>query len=485
MKTRKFSVLLVALSLGFQLEAHADMKVKSTYSTGNQTNENTLYTKGQRQRIETGPGMAIISQRDTKQTIQLFEHNKTYVVVPPGTKAMDTESTEARQGGVVQYSVTITDTGETQMMFGYAARRILTVTVKEPGAGACDAVAQTVEMDGWYIDYEPELPIEPAALPATDDTCRDEMRHNHVGNGKLGFPLGYTAKIVKAGQTTFMKMTVVDFTTSSLDASLFEIPSGYKESTVDMAMSSLTALPAQQKPAGALRVCVGEPVNRTGKSLSGGHSAHELVARLIEVKVDAVALAGFTATSLNAIDLGVANDKQCDYVLTSEVKDVKKASGGLGKFGGMLNKASSLAAGGAAPKEKVEAKVDAKLASLTGLKPLSFSVSGSNGGGFGVMSAISLASTALGYGMFMKMFDPSMISAFSGLSGGMGPAGRGVGGVTGMPTGGFDPGLGAVLSVMMTTQSLMAPNAATEEGRAVSDALKEAAKKIGEAMNKK
>src|SRR5688500_18818758 len=67
MKTQRFLVLLVVLSLGFPLAAYADMKVKSTYSTGDQTNENTLYAKGQRQRIESGTGMAIISAIQSKR----------------------------------------------------------------------------------------------------------------------------------------------------------------------------------------------------------------------------------------------------------------------------------------------------------------------------------------------------------------------------------------------------------------------------------
>jgi hypothetical protein len=45
--------------------------------------------------------------------------------------------------------------------------------------------------------------------------------------------------------------------------------------------------------------------------------------------------------------------------------------------------------------------------------------------------------------------------------------------------------LGTVLSVVRTTQSMMAPAAPSEEGLAISDALKEVAKKVGDALRKK
>jgi hypothetical protein len=182
---------------------------------------------------------------------------------------------------------------------------------------------------------------------------------------------------------------------------------------------------------------------------------------------------------------------EADYILYAEVADVKKSSGGLGKFGGMLNKASALSSvGGVGPgatKEKVEAKVNYKLMQPGGSKPvLSASSSGSNGGGFGLNSAIHLAANVTPMAMFMKMglFNPNMmhmLSATNGLGGGFGGMS-----VPGMPRAGLAPGMGSFMSMLQATQSVMGASAQpTEESKAVADAFNEIAKSIAETLKKK
>src|SRR5215471_20654878 len=72
--------------------------------------------------------------------------------------------------------------------------------------------------------------------PPDQPRCNDEVKVNQTGDGKLGYPLSYTLKTTKEdGSSTVLDMQVTDFSTSTLDNSLFEIPPGYSElrSTAD------------------------------------------------------------------------------------------------------------------------------------------------------------------------------------------------------------------------------------------------------------
>jgi hypothetical protein len=270
-------------------------------------------------------------------------------------------------------------------------------------------------------------------------------------------------------------MEVAEFSTASLDAALFEVPAGYSElksfSDVGSALaaSSQAGTAAQAAPAaktpGTVRVGIPELGNRTAMTMSAASPRDQLIAELSKSKFDAVPLAGRSAAEFQE----AARKLECDYVLEAEVIELKKGSGGLGKFGGLLNKASSLTgAGGAATKEKVEAKVEYKLMPLDGSKPLlSASAQGSNGGGFSVMNA----------------FNPNLMQTLGNMNGIAG-AGGGLN-LPGMPRGGLDAGVGPFMSIMQATQSAMNPAAPSEEGKALADALNETARNIAQALNKR
>ncbi|MCI0350422.1 MAG: hypothetical protein L0Z53_13435, partial [Acidobacteriales bacterium] len=240
--------------------------------------------------------------------------------------------------------------------------------------------------------------------------------------------------------------------------------------------------PVTPKKPGAVRVGVAELGNRTGSQLGAVSPRERLVAELADSKVDAIQLVGQSPGDVEES----ARKQECDYVLYAEITEVKKASGGLGKFGGLLNKASSVTGGGPS-KEKIEAKVDYKLIPVGSSKPVvSATAGGSNGGGFNLKNAISLATSFTGFGLMMKMgiFDPNFMRTM-GSMGGAGFGGAGGLGLPGMPRGGLDAGLGPFMSIMQATQAAVTPAAPTEEGKAVSDALGETAKNVTQALNKK
>src|SRR5215467_9245353 len=499
MKASQVSLFVIALGIILGSNAYADSRVKSKYTTGGQSTETTVYTRDSRQRFDAGPGIAMINQCDVQRSIQLFEQRKSYFVFPTGDQSIQagTSAPAPSTGGVVTYTVNITDTGERKTMFGYTARHMKSVSTKDAGPNTCNPGRETLEFDGWYIDYEPEVPMclantNKIQAPPSQPRCNDEVKVNQTGDGKLGYPLSYTLKTTKEdGSSTVMEMQVTDFSTSTLDTSLFEIPSGYSElkSTADFsaalgahlnADAGLATAPAGPKPSGNVRVGVAELTNQTSASI--GSARNQLVAALAASHVDAVPLQG---QSPNEIEES-AKKYDADYILYADVGEAKKSSGGLGKFGSALNKASAISGGGSA-KEKVEAKVNYKLMQPGSSKPfISATSSGSNGGGFKVGSAISLAANVTPMAMFMRMgmFNPNMMRLLSGANG-FG-AGTGVTGIPGMHRGGIAPGLGSFMPMLQATQSLIgSSNEQTEESKAVADALNETAKSIAEALKKK
>jgi hypothetical protein len=511
MRSKNIAFLTMALGIGLASTAYGDLKVKSKYTSDGQTSETTVYTKGGRQRLEPTAGIAIINQNDLKRSVQLLDQKKAYLVISADTmKRLPQPAADGSQptGGVVNYTINITDTGEKKQLFGYTARHVKSVTTKEAAAGACDSGNETIETDGWYIDYEPETtPASGSAdAPSADSSssCHDDVHYKQTGTGKLGYPLAYSLKTTKAdGKNTNMAMEVVDFSTASLDSTLFEVPADYTELSNFKDLGALMAAGGSAtaasnprtgsaalntftpKTPGTVRVGVADPGNRSGKSLGPASAREQLIAGLVNSKVDAIAIDGTSPAEFEE----AAKKTECDYILYTDVADVKKSSGGgFGKLGGMLNKASSVTGG--TTKEKVEAKVDYKLLALGTAKPfISASASGSNGGGFNVGSAVHLATSVGSMAMFSKfgmfgMLDPNMMRALSNTNG-IGGLGTGMRGLPGMPRGGLDPSLSPFLSVMQTTQSMMSPSAPTEEAKAVTDALNEAAKNIAEALKKK
>ena len=232
MKVGQVSLFVIALGMVLGTNVYADSRVKSKYTTGGQSTETTVYTKDSRQRFDAGPGIAMINQCDVQRSIQLFEQRKSYMAFPTGGQSTPAGTPEAAPstGGVVTYTVNITDTGERKTMFGYTARHMKSVSTKDAGPNTCNPGRETLEFDGWYIDYEPEAPMclanaNKIQRPPDQPRCNDEVKVNQTGDGKLGYPLSYTLKTTKEdGSSTVMDMQVTDFSTSTLDNSLFEIP---------------------------------------------------------------------------------------------------------------------------------------------------------------------------------------------------------------------------------------------------------------------
>ena len=246
----KSTLFRTAISIGCLLTmsgiAIADTKVKSRQTSGGQTYENTSYIKGKRQRSETNNGqMIMLQQCDLRRNIQIMPQAKVYVVQPydqPATSNTANTSSPSYQpgttkkGGVVTSTVTTRDTGERKQMFGYTARRIITTMVTDSSPDACSPMKSKMEIDGWYIDaaFALDCDVSAAYKSYTQQSasgCQDRYETKQIGMAKKGFPVWEkTTMFAPDGAESFSSVNeVVEFSQATLDASLFDVPEGYRE----------------------------------------------------------------------------------------------------------------------------------------------------------------------------------------------------------------------------------------------------------------
>jgi hypothetical protein len=496
-----------------------DLKIRTKYVSGPQISENTTYFKGVRQRFEF-PGITMITQCDLKRSVQLQDATKHFMVVSTDTPAPavpaasnagagNTAGTAAPKGGVVSESITLTDTGERKQMFGLEARHIKTAIVRQPGENACESKTTRVETDGWYADLPAHAtcdaapPPAPApAAPTGAQACTDRVETRRTGDAQLGFALSTTmTTTVESGKdgkdkdVTAMSVEVTELIVTSLDAGLFDAPKDYTEvqnyqqllptgaaggSLADAIFGSLadgTSTVAPKK-AGVIRIGVVEPANSSGREMASPMLRGQLLGTLNKAPFEAVPIWGPNAA---AVDRDAA-DKACDYVLVSDITELKTSK--PNKVGGMLRRASG---DGNASENVHDARVDYRLYAVGDQnKPRLTASAKSSSGGFGVGSALRVAAFAGQMYMTMGMGTGMM-------SGMMGPAAA-FGGVSPLGGGLMSPGMGAAMSIMSGAQSMGAMgmgmgmpgglpggDASTEKAtQTVHDALAKAGKQVAE-----
>jgi hypothetical protein len=438
-----------------------DVRLKTAQTQGAQISYNTTYIQGARQRVEF-PGVIAIDQCDLKQSVMLNLEAKRYRVQPyavaatPGADQMAQMSQMGMgmpsapgaksRGGTVTVTTTLSDTLERQQMLGFEARRIKTVMIKQSSPTACDKAPLKVEVDAWYVDLpaqtgcaRPAPQASPVPAPASDpEACTDHVETRVAGDVKLGFPVkSVTTTTTGEGDkvdVTSYTQEVTELEVTRLDRSLFEIPPGFEEAksgaeivpslarggTLADAFFGSTAdgsSVAAPKKAGVIRIGVLEPLNKTTRSLPLEGLRQDLVNKFKKAPYEAIPLKGSSPSEIEQ----EASNLACDYLLLSEITEVKSSK--PGKLGGVMRMT------GGAPKDSHEVKLDYKLFAIgaTQTPRLSGNAKASSGG-FGVGSALRLAAFAgrmyIGMGMMggmgMGMMNP--MAAMSG-TGGLGSMG--------------------------------------------------------------
>ena len=470
-------------------------------TTGAQVSENTTLIQGDRQRVEF-PGITAIAQCDLHRTLQINDQSKHFMVVAHAAEVVPAPADPVAQqqaqpltqmglgpkqgapkGGVIVYTTTATDTGERKEYFGREARHVKTVTVSEATETACNKTRQRVEVDAWYLDVPPTMagcaPKADAKQPEpAAGQCADRVESRVVGDVKLGFPvLSTTTSTVGDGpdaEVSSVKTEVDKFEVTRLDHALFDVPAGYTEVTTyqdllpavaaggnlaDALLGSAADGTRQVAPkeAGAVRIGVPAPVNKSGRELSDRELQDELVGNFTKWPYQAVPLYGSTPEDLQKD----AQAKECDHILMATVLEAKTSH--PSKAGGFLKAVTN----DGPSKDTHDVKMDYKLVDVTAPDKVESTATQktSSGGGFGLHSALKLAMFAgqmyMGFGM-----NRMMMGQFGGALGASNMLG---GGSMGM----FNPSMGAMNMVMSGASSMamsaMAGGAGKEAAQMQSD----------------
>lgn len=378
-----FSIL--AMTAACAAAALADVKVKSKQTISGQSYESTTYIKGKRQRSESFGGMVNITQCDLKRGVQLNANSQTYMVTPFATTTQTVRSAEpsvdkdgvVQTGGRVTTTITTKDTGERKQMFGYTARRLIITMETASSPDACAKSNMKMVTDGWYIDAAFALDCDfgtggYGSNHYTKRGCQDKYDMKTVGAAKRGFPVyEKTTMFDESGrETTAMISEVVEFSQATLDASLFDVPAGYREvsdaaqmytassmsrssgvsspaaantaaepsksglaSSVNAAAKAPQALQALgPKKEGVIRIGVaGVKTGAVGEGISASDLALAIQNSLMQyLKVPNVEVVPIEAKLAAAID-SEAQSKECDFVAFLTASH-KKGGGGFGMF---------------------------------------------------------------------------------------------------------------------------------------------------------
>ncbi len=373
--------LVFAVLILFPLAAAADSKIKTRNTTMGHSTESTVYIKGARQRTEgasmgMGPSFVTIMQCDQKRMVTINPQANTCMVMPLGEEAgaksapAPAASGTSRKGGTITFTTNTVDTGERQKMFGLNARHIKSTMNAESSPDACSKTNLHTEADGWYADIAPGLACWTGMTPPPSRSsgraaCQDTMRYKHTGAGHPGYPLKQTTSMQVEGQSITMESEVVDLSSASLEASLFEMPAGckivgsYQElmgvggmtpgmtggrppmppapeaapepepaapAPEPAAPAAPAAPPVAAKAGGVVRVGVVKINDATGQYLPIDNLRVNLMSEVTLRQMEAVPLDADGHPAIAA----EAAEKECDYILYTDASQVKDpGSGGV------------------------------------------------------------------------------------------------------------------------------------------------------------
>jgi hypothetical protein len=412
------------------------MRTAYTASDG-QSSETKITTNGVRQRVELGDGVAVITQCDAKQILQVNDKAKLYVVQPLDAAAAPAPP-PAKKTGLVEYATTIADTGEKKEMFGLSARHVTTVVTRSPTPSSCDKKKQRVQTDGWYAVVPVPLACDAAAPspPPAGDDCRDEPHATTTGEPPPGKPLAYTITTFgddgkEAGSA---RMEVKELTVAPVDETLLDAPAGYTRAADPAAFVAAVERAEKEarwgapKSPGTIRIGVLMPSNKTSEDVSVERLGDELLEALTVKPYEALPILSATPGEQAA----EARGKECDFVVALDLTALKTSA--PSKVGGLMRKAS----GGGSPTELHEAKVEYRLFAAGSAAPRAAKSASAKSGAFTLKRAVGLARFAarlyLGASTGMMRM---MLSQNGGGSAGVG-----------LPTQNADPSLNAVSLVM-------------------------------------
>lgn len=351
--------------------AFADVTIKQRVTMSGTKFESTRQIKGPRERTEQKmemadpsmaaymPQVATITQCDLKRRIQVNDRKQLYMIDPfetyetpaqPVRPSQPVAKGPAKKGGTVTMSYNVRDTGERKTMFGLQARHLIVTQEMESSPDSCNGPGKIkTEFDGWYVDFTADFscptssqPQMPGRTPKPD--CIDRMVMKTAGTAPKGLMLEGTMKIYGADGSVQMSQTTetLELSRNTLDASLFDIPIGYKQasSSQDLYAVSMPVFGEgnenRNSPSRGVPSIVPPSVSASAKTVSlnisvaGGSSAQSEVDSYIRSKL---AQRGLRVISGSA-----------DYAVNFQFSQIKEST--AGKIGGLFGKVTGVSTGG-------------------------------------------------------------------------------------------------------------------------------------------
>ncbi|MEO8041205.1 MAG: hypothetical protein ABI646_01230 [Acidobacteriota bacterium] len=401
MKTGLYSIAILISAVIMSGSAFADVKIKSNQTMSGQSYENTTYIKGKRQRSESMNGMMInLTQCDLRRGVQLNSQTKTYMVnsFDQGAQSALASTATTDRNGVVQSGGRVTttiatkDTGERKQMFGFTARHLIITMETLSSPDACNKTNTKMQTDGWYIDAEFLLDCDYGYqnygnYGGKAGGCKDKYEMKTVGTATRAYPVYEKMTMFdESGKETMSIVNeVVELSKATLEAALFEVPADYRE------VSDASQMYASGSSSGTSATTMGSNRSNSSSSMpmpnnsgiaqsirgsalstsagnSNGSSAKQ--AGVIRIGLAAVKT-GAVGEALNVADLAAAvqntlksylkvpnievvnldarlspaiaaeaKQKECDYVIYTNVSHKKGGGGGFGgRFGQALGSA--------------------------------------------------------------------------------------------------------------------------------------------------
>lgn len=245
----------------------ADFKIRQQVTMGKGqdsfTQERAIWVKGPRERTEDKfvtdneqmaammPVIAEVRQCDLKQTLRINDRTKRYLINPfyetedkPLPAVQPNTKTEAVKGGTVNWTYTLTDTGERRQMFGLTARRLIIKQLTETSKDSCQGISKmSMTEEGWYVFLMPETASCMIDLPRGKERENTKCRDKVIMNGTLRYPgmmLEGTTKMIDLLKNDEFISTVktLELSKAPLEMSLFDIPAGYSEVNSDQSLMS-------------------------------------------------------------------------------------------------------------------------------------------------------------------------------------------------------------------------------------------------------
>lgn len=262
------SIWLVVLALALpQTPESGGVKITTRSGPLGNSHDRTAYLQADRERLEYtnsvggrhtatiyGPRMARIVRCDLGQSFELNLDTAEYTSAPYPPKPLTEDQIKARgleipasragENPTIRVEINTTDTGERKEMLGHTARHFTTTKTQTP-LDASHSEPQQEITDGWYIDFDHQLPCDPKPFKGKQGYISgwvgvsngrypmEKPEFVYIGEPETGFPIAVTMTVKHPTSppdafVSIFETRVTEFTEGPLDPTLFEIPPGFK-----------------------------------------------------------------------------------------------------------------------------------------------------------------------------------------------------------------------------------------------------------------